>query len=263
MEHKEFKSIHYWINRHPDLAAPCLVFTHGMAADHSMYDGQMAHFSAFCTVISWDMPLHGLSAHCKNFSYKRMAQALHGILEQEHIEKVILVGMSMGGIPSQMFADLYPKMTTGLIALDTMPLDEKYYSKSDLKWVARLPKLLKVLPEGTLKKEMAKSISKTKASHDMTLEMLKPMSKAQIVAQMTATFNSFLAESRPISISCPTLILLGEFDQIAGIQDRCKAWSKDIAAPLHIISKAGHFSNGDNPDGVNGEIEGFVEGISS
>ncbi len=261
MEHKQLNSVHYWIQTHPDPDARCLIFTHGMAADHSMFDGQMAHFSATCTVISWDMPLHGLSVGCQQYSLQLAAQMLRDILNQEGIARAILVGMSMGGLPSQMFAALYPEMVEGLIALDTMPLDGKFYSKSTLKRVEALPKLLKLLPEATLKKEMAKSISKTEVSYNMTLNMLNPMSKKQIVAQMTATFSAFLAEQRPVPLNFPTLILLGELDQIAGIQDRCKIWSEATGAPLHIIPKAGHFANGDNPDGVNDEIAGFIQGV--
>ena len=86
-------------------------------------------------VIAWDVPMHGLSVPYNDFSYENTARDLHQILEQEHIEKVCLVGMSMGGYPSQMFAHLYPKKVQCFIGVDTTPFGTAYYSKSDLWWL--------------------------------------------------------------------------------------------------------------------------------
>ncbi|MGQ3505107.1 alpha/beta fold hydrolase, partial [Enterococcus faecalis] len=75
---------------------------------------------------------HGLSRPYQSFSYYNTAEILHNILRQGNIEKIFLVGMSMGGYSSQHFASIYPDMVKGFIALDTTPLGLSYYSKSDL-----------------------------------------------------------------------------------------------------------------------------------
>ncbi len=252
-------TVHYWVAKHPDAAATCIVFTHGMTADHTMFAPQIEYFTQNHTVIVWDMPLHGLSKHYQGFSYRQTAAELHAILTQEGIGRVVLVGMSMGGHPSQMFAHLYPERVAGLVALDTLPLGPQYYTKSSLAAITKLPALLKWLPEKEIKKNMVKSICHTEETRAITQKLLAPLTKAEILHQLTALFKAFLAENCAVNLTCPGLILLGEFDTIAGIQDTCAAWAKNTGYPLQIIQNAGHFSSGDNAPQVNEAIAKFIE----
>ena len=165
MEHKQIKSengsTHYWISHSQDASAKCIVFSHGLTADHTMFEKQIQEFSQKYTLITWDIPLHGLSRPYGNFSYKQTAIELYNILKKENISKVILVGMSMGGYPSQMFASMFPEMVCGFIALDTTPFGIKYYSKMDLWWLKQVEPIAKWFPDSILRKSMAKSVSKT------------------------------------------------------------------------------------------------------
>ena len=104
MKHKTIKGVggevHYWISETTDATKEVIVFTHGLTADHTMYKKQIEYFKKEYTVLVWDVPMHGLSTPYKNFSYENTAMDLNSILRQECIEKVSLVGMSMGGYPS-------------------------------------------------------------------------------------------------------------------------------------------------------------------
>ncbi len=75
MEHRQLKSgngdIHYWIKKNEN--ARCIVFTHGLTANHTMFEKQVEYFLSKYTVITWDVPLHGLSRPYHNFSYKGTA----------------------------------------------------------------------------------------------------------------------------------------------------------------------------------------------
>ncbi len=127
--------VHYWIDRKEN-TADCIVFTHGVTADHTMIEKQISCFSGKYTMLLWDGPMHGLSRPYQGFSYRGTAEILHSISQKENMEKVFLVGMSMGGYPSQHFASIYPDMVKGFVALDTTPLGCGYYSKSDLWWLS-------------------------------------------------------------------------------------------------------------------------------
>ena len=187
-EHKWIESkngvVHYWINRDVSKEEKCIVFTHGVTADHSMFEQQVDFFAKEYTVITWDVPLHGLSRPYHDFSYQNTAMEIKKILDQERIKKVILVGMSMGGYPCQEFASRYPDMVEGFIALDTTPFGIQYYSKSDLWWLKRAAPMARCFPDGTLRKSMAKSVSKTTYSYEKMLAMLAPHTKEHIIEQM-------------------------------------------------------------------------------
>ena len=256
-------TVHYWVSHNENKQAKCIVFTHGLTADHSMFEKQVEYFKREYTVITWDVPLHGLSRPYSNFTYENCAHDLAGILDQESIDKVILVGMSMGGYPSQEFAFRYPEKVEGFVALDTTPFGLSYYSKSDIWWLKNVSPMAKCFSGNALRKNMAKSVSKTKYSYNKMMNMLAPFTKSQIIEQMDIAYGVFTKENKDVSFSFPVLILLGEFDKTGKVKEYCQAWSKREGYPLHIIKNAAHFSNGDNPEDVNSEIHEFIIGLSN
>ncbi len=266
MENRKLSTIRgpvcYWISRHESRDAKCIVFTHGVTANHSMFEKQIEYFCQKYTVITWDVPLHGLSRPYSDFTYKNCAEDLLNILVQEGVKKVVLVGMSMGGYPSQEFAFRNPEMVEGFVALDTTPFGTCYYSNSDFWWLRNVTPMAKLYPENILRKSMAKSVSKTKYSYNKMMEMLKPFTKAQIIEQMDAAYGVFTKENKDVSFAFPVLILLGEYDKTGKVKQYCEAWAAKEGYPLHIIKNAAHFSNGDNPEQVNSEIQAFIESLT-
>ena len=95
------------------------------------------------------------------------------------------------------------------------------------------------------------------------MEMLAPLTKAQIIEQMEIAYGVFTKENKDVTFSFPIRILLGEFDKTGKVKEYCQAWSKKEGYPLHIIKNAAHFSNWDNPEQVNHEIHEFVSGLSN
>ena len=250
--------VHYWISRPETTCKGAIVFTHGLTADHTMYEKQIEFFKDEYTIITWDVPLHGLSMPYEGFSYVRAAKDLHTILEQEGIEKVSLVGMSMGGYPSQVFASLYPEKTLCFIGIDTTPFDPEYYSKSDLWWLSKVRPMAKWFTDKMLRTSMARSVSATEYSYQKMLDMLAPLTKDQIMEQMDIAYGVLARELKPTYLKCPVLILLGDIDKTGKVKKYCMEWSKKTGYPLHSIKDAAHFSNGDNSEQVNKEIHQFL-----
>jgi len=265
MEHRKIESAngttHYWISKNEDVSAKCIVFTHGVTANHSMFEKQVEYFSGAYTVITWDVPLHGQSRPYKEFSFEETAKVLRAILQAEQIGKAVLVGMSLGGYPSQEFALRWPEMVLGFVALDTTPYGLEYYSKFDRWCVGLVEPMAKCFPEKKLRKSMAGAVSRTEYSYEMMLKMLDPLSKAEICRQMGIAYAGFLKENRDAHFNFPVLILLGEYDKTGKVAEYSRQWAKKEGYPLHIIKNAAHFSNGDNPDEVNKEIDSFIRGL--
>ncbi len=266
MQHKQILAqggtVHYWIDKKGE-NVDCIVFTHGVTADHTMFEKQTAFFSDKYTMVLWDVPMHGLSRPYRNFSYHDVAEILHAILQEENINSVVLVGMSMGGYPSQHFAATYPDMVKGFVALDTTPLGVQYYSKSDLWWLKQAAPMAKWFPANILRKSMAKSVSETDYSYQKMMSMLKPLSKSEIIEQMKIAYGKFAHENKNVDYLFPVLILVGDRDCTGKVKAYCKAWAKQTGYPLHFIKNAKHFANGDNPEQVNFEIQQFIRAINS
>ncbi len=267
MEHKHINSpngsVHYWIQKHEDSLRKSLVFTHGLTANQSMWEKQIPYFSAEHTVVTWDVPLHGLSRPYRDFSYRNTAQELKSILDTEGIERVVLVGMSMGGYPSQVFANLYPERVEGFVALDTTPFGKQYYSKVDLWMLRQVKPLARLFTDGMLRNAMAKQVSKTTYSREKMLEMLASLTKDEIIEQMDIAYGKFALENEDMEFAFPVLLLLGDSDKTGKVSEYNKAWAAHTGYPLHIIPNAAHFANGDNPEQVNREIDAFIRELEA
>jgi pimeloyl-ACP methyl ester carboxylesterase len=93
------------------------------------------------------------------------------------------------------------------------------------------------------------------------MDMLKPLTKSQIIEQMGIAYGTFAIENKDVAFSFPVLILLGDSDKTGKVKQYCEKWSESTGYPLHIIKQAAHFSNGDNPKQVNAEIKSFIQGL--
>lgn len=262
MEHKSIKrkngTIHYWIHKKEGTQAS-IVFTHGLCADHTIFEKQIPYFLENYTLLLWDVPMHGSSRPYSDFSYRESVECLDQILQKEKIDQVFLVGMSMGGYPSQHFALIYPEKTKGLIGLDTTPLGSNYYSRFDEWWLKHADSIAKYFPSSLLRKSIAWSVSNTKEAYVKMRSILEPLSKAEITEQMQIAYSCFILENKDVQFSFPVLLLVGEKDRTGKVLSYNKAWAKRTKYPLHFIENARHFANYDAPDQVNQEIEAFIQ----
>lgn len=263
METKSIKTdrgiVYYWIFRNDSLNAKCIVFTHGLTADHTMFEKQVEFFSKNHTVITWDIPLHGMSRPYSDFTYINTGKDLNAILVHEKIDTVILVGMSMGGYPCQMFAANHPEKVSGFIALDTTPFGFGYYSKFDIWCLKNVKPMFSCMTENYMKKIIAKGNSHSQYGFDIIMKMLHPLTKSEILEQIDIAYSGFIKENREMEFLFPIIILVGEFDKTGKVKAYCSEWSKKKGYPLHIIKEAAHFSNADNYEQVNFEIKTFIE----
>lgn len=95
---------------------PTLVFLHGFPMDRRVWDEYKHFFSSDFLVITIDLPGFGQSepfgeAHTMGL----MAEAVKAVLDQEGIQKAVLIGHSMGGYAALAFASLFPAMLSGLV----------------------------------------------------------------------------------------------------------------------------------------------------
>lgn len=71
-----------------------------------------------------DMRNHGKSFHSDEFTYDAMVQDLYEYCKEHNLDKVDIIGHSMGGKASMFFATSYPEKVNKLVVADIGP---KYY----------------------------------------------------------------------------------------------------------------------------------------
>lgn len=84
-------------------------------------------------IIGVDLRNHGDSEHSTEMTYTAMARDVLEFMDARGLEKVILVGHSMGGKVAQAMSLLHPHRVDGLVVLDIAPVQ---YTSMDPHWKA-------------------------------------------------------------------------------------------------------------------------------
>lgn len=253
----KYGTVYYWTTK-IDSTKRTLFFLHGLTANHTMFDYQIAHFKNACNVIAWDAPAHGKSRPYTAFHYEDAAQTMHAILRELNVTNVILIGQSMGGFIAQSFLCRYPKMVHGLIAIDSCPFGD-YYSKFDIWWLKQIEWMSRLFPEKLLKSSMAKQNAVSTAGQNNMQEMISGYSKRELCHLMGIGYAGFLEDNQTLDIACPALLLVGEKDRTGKVKTYNRKWTARTGIKQITIPDAAHNANVDNPETVNQCIGDFIE----
>ena len=99
---------------------PPLVLIHGVAACHKAWQMQIADFSRYFRVITYDVRGHGNSTESdQRDSIELFASDLKVLLNNLGVTKAHICGFSMGGLIAQQFAIDYPSTVDKLIIAST------------------------------------------------------------------------------------------------------------------------------------------------
>jgi pimeloyl-ACP methyl ester carboxylesterase len=99
---------------------PALVFVHGWSCDKSYWKGQLEPFSQRYKVVAVDLGGHGESGlERKAWTIASFGSDVAAVVNKLGLNKVILIGHSMGGDVIAEAARLLPSQVVGLIMVDT------------------------------------------------------------------------------------------------------------------------------------------------
>ena len=107
---------------------PALVFIHGGLANRGFWDGQLKAFADRYRVIALDLPGHGDSGiNRKKWGMPEFGADVAAVCAAEKLNKIILIGNSLGGPVAIEAALLLPGKAIGVIGVDTFQsLDYSY-----------------------------------------------------------------------------------------------------------------------------------------
>lgn len=92
----------------------CIVLLHGYLETRKIWNDFVKHFPKGFRLIAIDLPGHGDSGTWgTQHQMDDLAESVLAVLKAEHLEKVFLVGHSMGGYVVMAFAHLFPERLLG------------------------------------------------------------------------------------------------------------------------------------------------------
>lgn len=117
-------------------SAPVVVFSNSLGATLEMWDAQVAALRGRFRSLRYDTRGHGRSSTAEGPArIEDLAEDLRGLLNALGIERVHLVGLSLGGMSGQAFAMRHPERLDSLTLMATtafLPPREAWVERADL-----------------------------------------------------------------------------------------------------------------------------------
>jgi pimeloyl-ACP methyl ester carboxylesterase len=112
---------------------PALVFVHGWCCDKSYWDAQVPYFSKTHKVVTIDLAGHGESGLGREaYAMEAFGEDVVAVVDKLGLDKVVLIGHSMGGPVILEAALRMPGRVTGLIVADMFNNVEQKFQMDEL-----------------------------------------------------------------------------------------------------------------------------------
>ncbi|WP_253705134.1 alpha/beta fold hydrolase [Dehalococcoides mccartyi] len=244
---------------------PVLVFMHAGITDSRSWYNQLTEFAKDYHVIAPDMRGYGQSVITDDiFNYYRDVLELLHLLR---IDKVVLVGNSVGGTYALDLALLHPDMVTGLVLVDSCM---RGYRNTDEKFLDLDRQLDELISLGQKSKAIELYLQiwlagtgRTSADIDKTLYRLcKKMLEENYLAVVGGKREQRLKRPQSedyLSLKIPALVLVGEHD-VPDMHTIGERFSTSIPrASFQEIKQAGHLPALEKPAVFNNLLREFLQ----
>jgi pimeloyl-ACP methyl ester carboxylesterase len=254
----DFKGMdfYYWTAGNPEKEA--LILLHPAFTDHNIFVEQFNSFSGKYFVIAVDLIGHGKNQKGKsNVTMGDLPEILYKIILEEGACECHVVGVSMGSLIAQGFADKYPDKTLSVTIVGGYSIHkdnqniQKEQGREMLKWLwyvlFSMNRFRRYIVRMSVCSQKGKSVFMEGALHF----------KRRSFLAMQGMDRIFRKNDDPVEY--PLLIICGEYDTDLA-KNAGKSLSKIEPSSLYIeIKEAGHCANIDNHTVFNETLLSFIE----
>ncbi|MCE7898378.1 MAG: hypothetical protein DPW11_04045 [bacterium] len=230
-----------------------VIFVHGFSLDSRMWQPQFEHFTKTHQVITYDMRGFGKSPLPES-PYSHV-EDLHNLINELKIQKVHLVGLSLGGEVAIDYTLTYPETILSLTLADT---SLGGYS-STVNWrVYAKEQGIEQAKQNWLNHSVFSSVKDKSVVFESLKKLVTDYSGWHWLNDDPRTKLNPSAIDRLGEIRVPTQIILGELD-LAYYHDIAKILVERIpSAQLHKIANSGHMVNFEQSVVFNDLLDNFI-----
>ena len=240
-----------------------IVFIHGVGLDHKMWTPQINYFKKYST-ITYDLLGHGKTPfRKKEIKMKDYVEQLLSIIEFLNVEKINLVGFSIGSLIALDFASDFQKKLNSLILIATT---YKRTEKQRQEVIDRvnLAKLNKPISQLALKRWFTdKCLEKNPNIYEDFIKILtKDGDDQKNFIKAYELFAYYKDDIEKIKkINTKTLVMTGSLDP-GSTPEMSKKLSNDLNNSSYIeINNGKHLCSIECADDVNINIKKFIENV--
>ena len=210
-----------------------------------------------------DQRNHGRSFHNNVFNYEVMASDLETYCEFHQLKNVILLGHSMGGKTSMLFAALYPQRLQKLIVADIAPRFYPVHHDAILNGLSSLNlcavnsrkaadvQLSEFVPEIGVRQFLLKNLY-WEAPGRLALRLNLEVLKANVEEIGEALELHY-------EVALPTLFLRGDRSEYIVDEDEKQISNQFPNFILVTIPNAGHWLHAENPEAFYSNVAAFLD----
>lgn len=238
-----------------------LVFVHGWTCDSTSWAAQVPVLSKKYRVITLDLPGHGQSGSPADgkFSMDLFARAVESVRDEANVDRIVLVGHSMGAPVIRQYARLYPQRVVALVAVDG-PLDMRNFGQPPREGAPFTPPPV-TGPDGLKNREtMIRSMFTPQTPAPLQQKILTMMLKAPEATAsgaMTAMFDPALRKADVAPM--PAYAIYAGTAQMPKAEDMRQTLPRYEATQ---VTGTGHFVMMEKPEEFNRFLMAFVEKVT-
>jgi pimeloyl-ACP methyl ester carboxylesterase len=244
-----------------------IVLLHGFPFNRTLWREQVDALRSRYRVITIDLRGHGeTTATREPATMEEMAADVAALLDELHITRAVVGGLSMGGYVALAFYRLFPARVGALVLADTRAqadTDEARLAREETAGRA-LGEGMHIIADAMLPKLLAPSTHAERPEivarvREMILNT-DPLGAAAALRGMAVRrdHTEFLRE-----IDSPTLIVVGSLDPITPVADAELMHREIRGSRLEVIRGASHVSNVERPAEFNHALENFLRELEA
>lgn len=239
-----------------------ILLVHGFPLDGELWRPQIDGLAGDYRIIVPDLRGFGQSMPSVEATMEEYAADLAALLDELGVDSAVVVGLSMGGYVALAFERLYSERLLGLVLVDTRAQADSREARA-----GRVTTALRVKEHGSavLADDMLEKLLSPAARERQPelVETVREMIARQPVEGVVAALHGMAGrpDSRPMlgEVSVPTLVVVGADDPITPESDAQAMVDAIPGAELHVLPRAAHLSNLEQPADFNSRLREFLE----
>lgn len=230
--------------------SPAVLFLHGLGGSAESWRPQLDRLGRTIRCVAWTMPGYGPSAPLGEMSIAGLARAAKDLLDDRRLDRVDVVGHSLGGFVAQELALSSPGRVRRLVLVATTAAFGRPGSRFNEEFLASR---LRPVQEGRTPAELAPDLVDGLVGPDAgdgvrsaaidSMAAISPRAYCQAVRALVA----WDARDRLHAVTAPTLCIAGALDATAPVRAVERLCRAIPGASLEVVADCGHLVNLEQP----------------